>query len=121
MVRIIGERLHVTIRADPPLSGPICVGSTVNFMCLVFNADYLHQYEYQYQWSTDGGTPKIGNQSFTVQVTSLSATNVTCEVYARQIGGTKVQYGATGVTVQPTGKPITIHCYFLRDIFVVAG
>ena len=112
----IGERLHVTIRADPPLSGPICVDKTVNFTCLVFNEESLHQY--QYQWSIDGDTPKIGNQSFTLQVTSRSATNVTCEVYAHQNGGTKVQYGANGVTVQPNGKPIIIHCcQFWRDIF----
>ena len=98
-----GERLHVTLRADPPLSGPICVDNNITFTCLVRNADYQHHY--QYQWSVDGDTPKIGNQSFTLQVTSQSVVNVTCEVYAHQNGGNEIQYGASSVTVQPNGKP----------------
>ena len=99
-----GERLHVTLQADPPLIGPICVDNNITFMCLVRNADYQHHY--QYQWTVDRGNPKIDNQSFTLQVTSQSVINVTCEVYAHQNGGNKIQYGVGSITVQPNGKII---------------
>ena len=98
----VGERLYVTIGADPPLSDPICVDKKITFTCHVRNADRLGHCEFQ--WSIDGDTAKIGNQSYALQIPSRSVINVTCEVYAWQDGSRAVQYGAGTITIHPNGK-----------------
>ena len=91
----------MTISADTPLHEQICAGEPITFTCHVRNSDHLHQY--QYQWSIDEDTAKIGDQMYTIQVPSQSVINITCEVYAR-LNDTISGYGTNNITVQPSGK-----------------
>jgi len=93
----------VTISANPPLSGLICVDKQITFTCHVNNVDRV----LQYQWSINEGAPKIGDQTYTMIIHSQSVINVTCEVYV-QVNST-TSFGSNSVIVHPTGEPKFLH------------
>ena len=102
----IGDALNVTISADPPLDGLICVDKNITFTCKVPNVAGV-----QYQWSIGDGQPKIGTNTYPLRVSSLSTITVTCGVYVNVRGVStqyETQYGKDTVTVQPTGKHNTL-------------
>ena len=89
----------MTISANPPLSGLICVDKQIIFTCHVNNVDSVPQY----QWSINEGVPKFSDQTYTMIIHSQSVTNVTCEVYVKVNG--KKSFGSNSVIVQATGEP----------------
>ena len=99
----IGNVLNVSISADPSLHGLICVDKRIVFTCKVTNV--TEGASVQYQWSIGDGQPKIGNNTLSMRVSSLSTINVTCEAYGH---GVSTQYGKDTITIKPTGKLLSV-------------
>ena len=93
----------MTISADPPLHSLICVDKSIVFTCKVTNV--AEGASIQYQWSIGDGKPTIGDNTFSMLVSSLSTITVTCEAYVR---GVSTQYGKDTVTIKPTGKLLSV-------------
>jgi len=71
-----GESLNVTISADVPLNGEICVGQLVNFSCSI-SSDFI---AIRHQWIVGNNEAVVGGSKRTVQV--LSEMKITCIVTA---------------------------------------
>ena len=64
-------------------------------------------YVQQYQWQIDGDESKIHNHTYTMQHSSLSIHNVTCEVYATYSNG-NIANGINSITFQTNGEPLKL-------------
>jgi len=96
-----GDKLNITISANPPLSSTICVGETITLTCHVNNQNNVRVK--QYQWSVDEDVPTIGSQTYTMKIPSQSVINVTCGVYA-YVTNNNMVFGSNNVILYPAGQ-----------------